>query len=191
MLPVNLLYPQLFKFKMLSFLFGKVMHSDFELLLFVSASNSLISDVFCIQGISIWTNVLTFQILTLFWCWKTKMHAQIHLESLPEISQVKKSPEMNVSEHDLNSLKIWAHNSQKQKSYGIFKNLSFFSKKNSDLTPGMNLTFKQFFITLPELGAKNSPDQLMFLKVSDKYTKQAILPVTTRCKIPLPQKLSW
>ena len=70
------------------------------------------------------------------------MHAQIHLESLPEISQVKKSPEMNVSEHDLNSLKFWAHNSEKQNIYSIFNKKKCFREKNFFLTAGMNLTFK-------------------------------------------------
>ena len=42
----------------------------------------------------------------------------------------KNSPEMKVSEHGLNSVKIWAHNSKKQKSYISLQKKRFFMKKN-------------------------------------------------------------
>ena len=41
----------------------------------------------------------------------------------------EKTPEMNELEADTNSLKIWAHNSEKHKSYSIFQIMVFLASQ--------------------------------------------------------------
>ena len=51
---------------------------------------------------------------------------------------------MKEFEPDKSTLKIWTHNSKKQKSCSILKKKTFFHEKKFFCTAGMNLTFKTY-----------------------------------------------